>query len=619
MTLLSEDGSGTSGNRTGYKVFSLNTTVRNPKRNIDFLEVFVPFDGKPFTSDSKVKYLAECVKKGIYRFTNIDESVRRKLDNDIQLSPQEVQQAFRDNPQATGFANRVVTQLRGLKDQGLLEFCDDKGDRGAPIYRITSLGQALLDNSVSSSDVYTTAMIALHGRSPIRETMLNESRPFLNTLFVMNEVKNELEKRGMDFKGIHLHEFAAFVLSMKDCDYRKAASEIIRYREVFGNSMNQEYIENFLFKGQGLLKVSFSTVMKDYVDDVFRKFELTGLLRKRGAYNNTYIDFSIQNSEKISQILKSFSGYYWHRFRDCHDYYEFVDSIVLPWREDENARRKMLQARADYFGIDICDFPSLDLIEERLNEIGSKAAIKKQVDKFELSQIVRELLILSGEVEGEPHSSVKNLPEPVRLEFLLALLFAKKFGPEGVYSNLLYNDDGEPLSFAPGNRPDICLSYTDLNIVVEATMIKAKNQQVNSETTSLSRHLQDARERSGIDFALTLVAPFIHRDTCDYFEYLGSRHHQRVCPLTFSRIAELLQISESPRAFANNFALVTEALKENAGSFSEFLSFVNSKYMSFSINESLFSNQWLKALLYLLKQADSKNLLFRIPSLMRRE
>ena len=37
---------GTSGNRPGYKVFSISTTIRNPKRNADFLTAFQAFDGQ---------------------------------------------------------------------------------------------------------------------------------------------------------------------------------------------------------------------------------------------------------------------------------------------------------------------------------------------------------------------------------------------------------------------------------------------------------------------------------------------------------------------------------------------------------------------------------------------
>lgn len=608
--MASENGSGTSGNRTGYKIFSINTTVRNPKRNIEFLEVFVPFAGKPFDAAAKEKYLAECVKRGIYRFTNIDESVKYKLENDIELTPAEVKQAFRDNPQATGFANRVVTQLRSLKDQGFLDFAEGPRGTSGAIYKITFLGKALLDNIVSNSDIYTISMIALHGKSPIRTTILNETRPFLNTLFVMDEVKRMCEKRGKEFKGILLHEFAAFVLSMKDCNYKDAALEIMKYRDKYRNSINKEYIENYIYNIQGVLPVTFNTLIKDYVDDVYRKFELTGLLRKRGVYTNTYIDFSIQNYGKVRQILDQYSGYYWRDFSSKKDYYDFMETIELPWNKNEESRRKVLQEKADAMGVDISNIKLLDDIEQYLNEICGRTAISKQVNNFTLEQIIKELLILSREIDCESGDGVKDLSEPLRLEYLLALLFGKKYGAENVISNLIYNDDGEPLSFAPGGESDICFHNKDLNLIIEATMIKNKNQQINSETSNVSRHLQDFKARSNIDFGLTLVAPYIHRDTCDYFEYTASRKHQNVCPLSISRIVELTQISETPALFDNNFKIIVEALKDAADHPLTFVDFVNSKYLEFKTKKELYTDTYLKVLHAIYLKANSQNLFY---------
>ena len=37
---------GTAGNRPGFKVYSISTTIRNPGRNTEFLEVLKKFDEK---------------------------------------------------------------------------------------------------------------------------------------------------------------------------------------------------------------------------------------------------------------------------------------------------------------------------------------------------------------------------------------------------------------------------------------------------------------------------------------------------------------------------------------------------------------------------------------------
>ena len=46
---------GTAGNRKGFKVFSINTTIRNPQRNIDFLKAIANFEGLKLNTVNKLK------------------------------------------------------------------------------------------------------------------------------------------------------------------------------------------------------------------------------------------------------------------------------------------------------------------------------------------------------------------------------------------------------------------------------------------------------------------------------------------------------------------------------------------------------------------------------------
>lgn len=585
---------GTSGNRPGFKLYSINTTIRNPVRNDEFLKLFVPFEGKPFDKDAKEKYLAECVKNGVYRFKNLDTVVKNKLDNGIELTPIEVKQSIIDNPQATGLANRVVTQLRSLKDQGFLDF--ERGGKNS-CYRITNIGKLLLNQNLKLSDIYTIAMIGLHGMSPVRKAVYNKTRPFLNTLFVIHELKRRWAKPNRECKGLKLHEFGAFVLSMKDCNYKKAVDEIIKYRDKYGLDENETYLKDYIFNKQNLLKIKYKS-LDDYVDDVFRKFEMTGLLRKRGAFNNTYIDFSVENKGKVDQVLDEFGGYYWHEFANKKEYFDFIDSITLPWNKDEVSRSQALQTRADALGVDISIMEGLDNIEKYLDEISGRNALEKQLSKYSVDEIMRELLIISRDLDAEPHRSLAELPESLRLEFLLALLLGAKFGVEHVVSNIHYDEEsGEPRSYAGGGQVDISFHSGDLNLIIEATTLKSREQQVNSETSNLSRHLEDMESRTGVRFGMTLVAPYIHHDTCDYFSYIAVRRNVDVCPLTISRIIELLQISETSADFKNNFDLNVYSLRELDSHLDDFLPYVNLKYFAFNSNRDKYSKSLLKVIL----------------------
>nr|WP_258524388.1 AlwI family type II restriction endonuclease [Campylobacter hyointestinalis] len=153
---------------------------------------------------------------------------------------------------------------------------------GQKRYGLWKLGENIIQNSQSITDIYSKIMIGLHANNPTRTSMLNESRPFLNTLFVIAELKKYYDLQNKEFKGILKDEFKSFVLGMKDCDYKKCADEIIKFREKFGVKVSKEsqnYIEKYLFDKEKLFRVKLNT-LNDYADEMQRKFEMTGEIEK---------------------------------------------------------------------------------------------------------------------------------------------------------------------------------------------------------------------------------------------------------------------------------------------------------------------------------------------------
>ena len=76
--------------------------------------------------------------------------------------------------------------------------------------------------------------------------------------------------------------------------------------------------------------------------------------------------------------------------------------------------------------------------------------------------------------------------------------------------NFICDEAGIPYSHAPGNIGDIEIFNKERYWLIEATLIRSKNQQVNNETVNLFRHIDDTM--NGQKY-LTLVAPYIHEDT----------------------------------------------------------------------------------------------------------
>lgn len=548
---------GRSGARTGFKVYSINTTIRNPKRNADFLKLFKKYDKLVMDNINTYKYFFDLVQNGIYTFTNIPISVKEKLELGIELSDDEVIDAIEKNPQATGLHGRVMTQLRALKDQGFLRF--EKAARGQNKITITKLGHEIIDNEIDGTITYTKAMIGLHAKNPARSSMLNESVPFLNTLFVINEVNKEWRNMGHEPKGILRHEFGTFVLSMKDCDYKRAANDIIEYRKRNRYKINEKDIINHLNKND-ILELKMNSVIADYPDDVFRKFEMTGLLVARGQFGYRYIDFSKYNLEKVKIILEDYKNYSFKHFTTEDDYYFYLENIKIPWEKDELIRRKVIESKCDVLGLKFDEKLDLTSQEQMLDQMFYRKALDNAIKDIELELIKQELKILAGTSDAE--TKFGDLGEPLRLEYLLALLLGKIYGTSKLVSNIIYAENGKPLHYAPAGKSDIILYDEKGSYILEPTMQKGRNQQLNNETTNIVRHVEIEKEKSGLDFRVLMIAPVIHIDVTRFFKYMVVSEDAKIIPASIERSTQLFIDNSQIESMNRDFDNLVEHMKE---------------------------------------------------------
>ncbi len=534
---------GRSGNRKGYKIFSINTTIRNPQRNSEFLENFMKFDGQIMDSGNLFLYLTELVSKGIYKFQNMPERIKQKLDNQEELNSQEVKLLISLNPQAPGWNGRVMTQLRSLKDQGFLRF-DGK------VMTITQLGHELLANKQDVSFVYTRAMLGMHYLNPCRTTALNKAVPFLNTLFVINEVNKLWAELGNEPKGILKHEFGAFVLSMKDCDYKKVAKDIIEYRKKYRFEPNEAFLKKYL-KDNDILPLKTQSLIRDYPDEVFRKFEMTGLIVQHGKFNYTYYNFSQYNIEKAKALLELYKNYSFKEFANANEYYEYLSSIKLPWEDNDKIRRKVVEAKA--VALKMAPDASLTLEEQEsyLDRVFYTKALEKAIANTDLAQVYKELRILGGKLKDK--SVYDSIPEPLRLEYLLALAIGKKYGVKGLVSNIIYNEDGYPLHCAPSGKCDIKYIHQDGAYIIEPTMQRGRNQQLNSETTNIARHVEAEKREADLDYRVMMVAPCVHADVVRYYRLESADSRIKMMTLTIDRTVKLFESSDSVLKLNDNF------------------------------------------------------------------
>ena len=435
------------------------------------------------------------------------ELLKEKYKDKIWLTDSEILEIAENNPQKTGNQGRLMTQIRALKDTGLLTLT---GKRKALKMEISCLGKKLLNND-NVENVYSKAMIGLHAKNPQRDSLYNESRPFLNLLFVINELNKEFENN----KGILWHEFAFFVLPMKDCNYKKTGEEIIKYRKLYKNKINKEYLENYIYNVIGVNKIKFNSILNDYADDVYRKFNMTGLVYAHGFKENKYRSYTPYYIEKVNAILEEYQNYEFQNFDNTKEYMEYLSNINLPWENSEEIKKKLIENQKKILNVEVDNKESLDMQLEKLNNIYNKRVFDNYVENISKEKIIKELIFLSRNENDK--SEYDDIPNSIRLEWLIAMLTAKVYGTKYVNPNLVLDMQGIPKSFAPGGKADIEFNTEELYCLIEVTLMRDYKQQLNSETTSISDHLKELNcDKTKCSL---LLAPMIHHRVAKYFNY----------------------------------------------------------------------------------------------------
>ena len=545
----------TAGNRTGLKMYSFNTTVRMPDKNIEFLELFKKYEGTLFDDAQRTNYYIDAITSGIVKPMNISPEIREKIRTGIELSEIEIKEVLQNNRPRNGFGGRVGDFMSAMSSQGFLQ---KQGRR----YRLTNLGNELLNSPENETDIYIKAMINLQYGSIDRNTATNKAIPFLNMIFVMSELEKYHLKENIPYKGISDFELGTFVFTMKDCNYQKTVKDIVEYRNNYGGLCNYDFAMKYIHESIGILAISENT-LRDYTDEVIRKFKKTGLFIEEKQYRKSYYLFSPVEEEKIKLLLDNYKGYRWINYTDVDDYFNSIESYVLPWEADDSLYAQILRKKAEIVGLteslEKIDKKTRDEIESKYNDYIFKNSV---LEDFEFDLIIHELELINGKDKGK--SILPDTENYVKLEWFTSLLLSKRYGKESVKSNLKFYDDGTPKCCAGGGEADIEFYSPEINYNIEVTTISNKNQQMNNETTSVLRHLDETnRAKGNKKTTAIMVAPYIHYDTINIYQISanGISKNTIAVPLTIDAFIKTVQECDNFEQFDEQINEYCELLK----------------------------------------------------------
>lgn len=453
---------------------SLEVAVRNPERYEGILKTFAKFEGTVLDDKGVLN---------VYSQLYLDEVVSADALSDEILTKEFVSNWIVNNCShnnewgyPTGYQAAFTRYLKTLSEFGFIYAQYNQELRLSPV------AKALVNGKITLSEAFALQSMRFWRKSPYRR-VLNDFNFFEFIMDAMIELKKKGHRLsynqlmvGLFSDDGNVKDFLSLLENNKVGDDADKAYALVkrRYSQVDAEHAKAAKLES---------------AFRDYGNTVFRVLQLTGFVTVE--YTGVLMLTPNENRMPLYKALKEKYFFVSESAKeDEEEYFEqlgsfdaSLESLILSYRE------KVDHSTAEYN----------KKIPNIINSYGLTA------DSIEQALVK----VSNGDKKGK--DTFWFIQDPVKFEFLLTLFVYTHYGDTFEYKpNFICDEAGIPYSHAPGNIGDIEIFNKDRYWLIEATLIRSKNQQINNETVNLFRHIDDAI--NGQKY-LTLVAPYIHEDT----------------------------------------------------------------------------------------------------------
>ena len=383
-------------------------------------------------------------------------------------------------------------------------------------------------------------------------------RPYLEILRLIRELEyltfDELKIFGLQMTDYRKYETIAERILDFRADKKRRQGQYDRFvSEVWTNAVLEIYRERI---AEGRTKTRETTDsslcafvqtqkrnMRDYADACFRYLRYTELVSI--AYHRKTISIFDDKKRDVDYILNSVSRE--PVFTDDEKAYKAylfaANAPALYADEVENIRETIIRI-SDYTKRELSGY-ALETLKDLRDEITSRQkenAIQEQVNQLksrsEYADIMRTFhAILSRSCYDAP----------LMFEYNTWRAMTTLDGGK-IQGNFRFDDVGQPLSTAPGNRADIECDYGSFALSVEVTL-QSGQRQFESEGESVARHYGKLKEKCGKDTYCLFISPKINASTLAHFYGLNHVNialyggKSKIIPLNLEQFMKLLEIS----------------------------------------------------------------------------
>jgi hypothetical protein len=540
------------------KPWSISTTVRNPERLRDFLRVLKQLEGQPFDKNNQVKYQILLIKERIYKPSKIPQKYTKYYESPKEEIPYKIAakifhyQKYEDPPM------RGRQSVNPLNKLGFAIAREGYG----PIM-ITELGNKFLSGDYDIGYIFFKSLLKLQFPNPW-STDFSEKEgfnimPFVAVMHLIDRVNKKSTKRGLDKT-----EFCLFVPTLINAemidDYVK---NILEFRK---ETNKMKFMRHFVEKFYGTKDIPDKKVnnLFDYGDNIMRYFRLTRYFKVSidPMGYSWFVDLEPSREEEIKQILNAYSGEAF-KFSSVDEYLKYLSDITkpkLPWESEENLMKIAISIQKAINNFINKEKLQITEQDQKLLNINVLTLNKNQLEDYisnlrnfnlELKERLRKIELTNNlnkirEIINILRDSKKlRKYEPEQFEKLITEALKIINDEITIKPNYPIDDNGEPISHSPGNKPDIECYYPTFKSICEVTL-NTSNLQWVQEGQPVMRHLRDFENNYPNDEVLCIfIAPKIHADTYSQFwisvkyEYDGLP--QKIVPLTTEQFSILLE------------------------------------------------------------------------------
>lgn len=506
-----------------YKQMAFETAVRNPERYKGILIAISPYINKTLNDETLLKVVSSMYLNGVVSSDGVEITENSTVENieNAVIAVNSTRRADGGFPQ--GYQSRFWTYVRTLSEMGFV-----LAQYGEPL-QFSEIALKLINNEIDEQEAFSIQAMKYNRRSPYR----NVSNDFNYFKFILEVLK---QRERISYEQFIVSTFSNdgnvkdFLKTIDENTFRESTEVEAFLRAEYGTNLKAQ------------------TILRDYPDVVLRVLIITGFvsIQFRGK---VFIYRNIANDDYINDLL----------------------SVNVELTNEEKEKPSLHFAKLETYNkilLDIVYKYREEVIEQDGFEYVQKASEIIKLYELNEKKIVESISYIGSSKNIIP--AFRYIAEPLKLEFYLSLILALKYGNEfAVRPNYKADYIGLPISHAPGNTGDIEVYSNKLYWLIEVTLIRNKTQQLNSETTSVIRHfLEDNKINKYLSKYLSFVAPFIHQDTKEFFDYSIVRHKIKdqsfnLKPYSINEFVEVTQVCENFDDMKNYTKGVLEGFRNN--------------------------------------------------------